>query len=401
MSELKIVLDCPLCDTHELQVMAHKNKKLQQCIACGYSTSDDLKIKGIGKEKNKTYQDLDKHMKRWSKESSGYMWIPSILNLPIGIIYPYEDNENKMVWAFAPLVEIPEADRKNYPREDGSGFYETRYDISKQIFFESFDKALIETNLVMETIKKAEQKKDNNKSKKIKLPGLDTDLSNDEIQTLHNTFHSEMMQRSDNRIPDMYETHCDVTSDINEHLPIIKKYAEKCDHITEMGVRYIVSTWAFLMSHPNKIISIDYEHPSVHDKDIAVYDEPLEIHRYGVSASEKLKIIEEDSKKVGIDFEFQQADTLKIEIKPTDLLFIDTEHNYDQLKAELAIHSKNAKKYMMFHDTVTYGRKSMDDKDKGLMDAIEEFLENNDEWKIENHYEYNNGLLVLERVSAS
>ena len=133
---------------------------------------------------------------------------------------------------------------------------------------------------------------------------------------------------------------------------------------------------------------------------MAVYDEPLEIHRYGVSASEKLKIIEEDSKKVGIDFEFQQADTLKIEIKPTDLLFIDTEHNYDQLKAELAIHSKNAKKYMMFHDTVTYGRKSMDGKDKGLMDAIEEFLENNDEWKIENHYEYNNGLLVLERVNA-
>ena len=54
----------------------------------------------------------------------------------------------------------------------------------------------------------------------------------------------------------------------------------------------------------------------------------------------------------------------------------------------------------MFHDTVTYGRKSMDGKDKGLMDAIEEFLENNDEWKIENHYEYNNGLLVLERVNA-
>ena len=33
-------------------------------------------------------------------------------------------------------------------------------------------------------------------------------------------------------------------SDINEHIPTLLKYAEECDHITEMGVRKGVSLWA-------------------------------------------------------------------------------------------------------------------------------------------------------------
>jgi hypothetical protein len=46
-------------------------------------------------------------------------------------------------------------------------------------------------------------------------------------------------------------------SDINEHLPILKKYASQCSHITEMGVRTGVSTWSFLASNPKKMISYD------------------------------------------------------------------------------------------------------------------------------------------------
>ena len=45
------------------------------------------------------------------------------------------------------------------------------------------------------------------------------------------------------------ETH----SDINEHIPALINYAQQCDHITEMGVRWIVSTWAFMAASP-KII---------------------------------------------------------------------------------------------------------------------------------------------------
>ena len=41
------------------------------------------------------------------------------------------------------------------------------------------------------------------------------------------------------RINQLFQT----PSDINEHLPTIIKYGQECDHITEMGVRGIVSTW--------------------------------------------------------------------------------------------------------------------------------------------------------------
>jgi hypothetical protein len=45
-------------------------------------------------------------------------------------------------------------------------------------------------------------------------------------------------------------------SDINEHLPTLLRYAQECDHITEMGVRWVVSTYAFVVASPKKIISI-------------------------------------------------------------------------------------------------------------------------------------------------
>ena len=47
-------------------------------------------------------------------------------------------------------------------------------------------------------------------------------------------------------IKENYEIVCRQLGDINEHLPILKRFSEECSHITEMGVRYMVSTWAFL-----------------------------------------------------------------------------------------------------------------------------------------------------------
>ena len=56
-----------------------------------------------------------------------------------------------------------------------------------------------------------------------------------------------------------YNNRCETTSDINEHVPTLKKFAEECEHITEMGVRAAVSTFGFLMGKPKKLISIDIE----------------------------------------------------------------------------------------------------------------------------------------------
>ena len=55
------------------------------------------------------------------------------------------------------------------------------------------------------------------------------------------------------KIEEKYTQLCMESSDINEHLPVLKKYAEECSHITEMGTRYVVSTWAFLFGNPKSM----------------------------------------------------------------------------------------------------------------------------------------------------
>jgi hypothetical protein len=103
-----------------------------------------------------------------------------------------------------------------------------------------------------------------------------------------------------------------------------------------------------------------------------------------------------------IDFYAVEEDTLEASIEDTDLLFIDTKHTYHQLSQELYLHSEKVKTYIIIHDTETYGRKDEGKKERagkhGLMTAIEDFLGNNPEWKIKEHFENNNGLTVLKRV---
>lgn len=152
-------------------------------------------------------------------------------------------------------------------------------------------------------------------------------------------------------------------SDINQHLPKLKEYADKCDHVTEMGVRGVVSTWAFLNSNAKKVIAID------------IFD-------VWTPEVKKLKFI--------------CGDTTKIEIEQTDFLFIDTLHTYLQLKTELELHAKNVRKYIGFHDTQIFGNNGEDGKE-GLMKAINEFLVRNIEWEMDYTTNINNGLTIIKR----
>ena len=177
-------------------------------------------------------------------------------------------------------------------------------------------------------------------------------------------------------------------SDINEHIPTFIEYASECDHITEMGVRAITSTWAFLGTAPKKLISYDIENPK----------------HYGAN----IDVVYEVAKQYGLNYEFIQADVLKIEIEETDLLFLDTWHAYDQLKAELDRHNSKARKYIIMHDTTSYefrdepltsentfeGEKS---SGKGLWPAITEFLEENNNWELHKRFTNNNGITILKR----
>jgi hypothetical protein len=190
-------------------------------------------------------------------------------------------------------------------------------------------------------------------------------------------------------ITEQFQLRVNHSSDINEHLETIKNFASECEHITEMGVRSVVSTWAFLAAKPKRLVSMDIVQCPVQDAAIAANNE-------------------------GIDFEFIVADTSnpQLDIEPTDLLFIDTWHVYDQLKIEFKLHSNKVKKYIILHDTTTFGEVGESGSDliinpvtgqmemirkRGLWPAVEEFLAENTNWTLKERFTHNNGLTILQR----
>ena len=171
-----------------------------------------------------------------------------------------------------------------------------------------------------------------------------------------------------------------INSDIYEHLPVLQKYSTECSHITEMGVRRVVSTYAFIAGLPKTVISIDIEHPDDLTGRAGLVDEVIKI------AADN-----------GVDFKFVLGSTLDIDIDETDLLFIDTLHTYNQLKAELFRHGNKSRKYIILHDTVTFGEAGQGGQ-AGLIPAMEEFISENPHWQIFEHFTNNNGLTILKRV---
>lgn len=187
-----------------------------------------------------------------------------------------------------------------------------------------------------------------------------------------------------NEIQQLYELEVNNPSDINEHLPTLLEYANGCDSVTEMGVRSIVSTWAFLNSSTKKLTSIDVRTPTFFPNHTKTPNSIDLVHHL---ASQK-----------GMDFKFILTSTLTITIEETDLLFIDTYHTYSQLSKELEIHADKAKKYIILHDTEKFGTNG-EDGEEGLNKAVEELLAKNQNWKIEKVYKNNNGLTILRRES--
>ncbi len=185
--------------------------------------------------------------------------------------------------------------------------------------------------------------------------------------------------------------------DIREHLDLLRKYASKCDHVTELGVRWVVSTWYLMAGLPKKLLSFDI----------------VDFTEYGVNAELAYSI----AKQNNVDFRFIKEDVLTTDkIEETDLLFIDTLHSYKQLSLELQLHGNKARKYLIFHDIGSFGTEDEDEtpfnplwtedlkaryitleNHKGINQAIIEFLQANHHWHIDYFTCNNNGLMVLRR----
>ena len=166
-------------------------------------------------------------------------------------------------------------------------------------------------------------------------------------------------------INELYEQYCILPSDINEHLPTPKFYYDKCDTVTEFGVRGGVSLVAALASNAKQVFAYDIN--------------PVQLPK-----SNKLIFI--------------CASSLLVDIEPTDFLFIDSLHTYNQLFQELIMHSNKVNKWIGLHDTVMFGETG-EDQNKGLNYAIKDFLTIHTEWSIELINTNNNGLTILKKIN--
>jgi hypothetical protein len=164
--------------------------------------------------------------------------------------------------------------------------------------------------------------------------------------------------------------------DISEHLSTLKRYSSQCNSVLELGVRFMTSSLALLLGTPKEMISVDIVSPTEY------------LHDNG----KMLFFIESLAKEVGTTFQFIKANDLDLEFEGMfDLVFIDTDHTSDQLRKELNKYAPICNKWIILHDTVSC-------RDE-LKPAIEEFLMNNHDWKIEAEYLNNNGLMVLEKYA--
>ena len=129
-----LISNCFLCEEKALHAAGTEEAQVMQCINCGYTTSTKFTGK---KETNEEFQKLGEDMKNWSIEKQGKIWIPSIITLPVGMLYPTNDEDGKMKWNFAPMVEITEEERREFPNPNG-GYYEKRIDTDNPIIYDKF-----------------------------------------------------------------------------------------------------------------------------------------------------------------------------------------------------------------------------------------------------------------------
>lgn len=184
-------------------------------------------------------------------------------------------------------------------------------------------------------------------------------------------------------------------SDINEHLELLRELSSQVEHVTEMGMRGAVSTVALLAGQPKTLISWDIDPWAVVSQTVA-------------------NLVAANQNGGRTSFQPRVGNTLECLTEPTDLLFIDTWHTYDQLLAELVRHANprhvkpgtvavcecNVRRFIAFHDTATFGMRGEDGKEPGLRQAIRVFQKNHafPLWRLREDRQNNNGLVVLEHV---
>ena len=178
-------------------------------------------------------------------------------------------------------------------------------------------------------------------------------------------------------VESLYEKYCSESRASSPHLPTLRRYAARCRSCAEFGVKDGASASALLLGCPGPVYGFDIKE---------------------TSAARKLQSL------VGKTWVYTICDTREAVLPECDLLFLDSMHNYDHVRAELEIHAEKVRKYLIFHDTITFGSVGALDESGnpasgtlGIRPAIDELMMRDRSWFIERHDYHSHGLLVLER----
>lgn len=187
-------------------------------------------------------------------------------------------------------------------------------------------------------------------------------------------------------LEDLYESHCKSGTAIAAHLPRLRALAEDLELAIEFGVKRGASSTALLLGARN-VISLD------------IVETPQ------ARALEDL---------AGGRWQYRIEDSRRATLPACDLLFLDSHHSYSQVQDELAAHAHKVRRFLVFHDTITFGSiaangetgrhawqyetgQTVPRPHLGIRPAIDHYLIQDDSWRIKFHFIDSHGLLVLER----
>ncbi len=186
----------------------------------------------------------------------------------------------------------------------------------------------------------------------------------------------------------LYTQHCRSGTAIALHLPWLRALGNSLSDVIEFGVKGGASSSAWLLGA---------EHVTSYD--IVSTVEARQLEQLAQSR-----------------WTYRIQSSLEAPVQECDLLFIDSLHTFAQCDAELRRHADLVRRYLVFHDTLTFGSvgadgesgrqlwdyrthrgESVPETALGIRPAIDQLMMRDSSWRVGNHHLDSHGLLTLER----